>query len=115
MTDVKIVVGANFGDEGKGLMADYFCHQAVSQGKKCLNVLTNGGAQRGHTVVTPTGKRHVFKHFGSGTFAGADTYLLKSFILNPMEFIRELNEFRANDYRIPDVFVDPRMPMDNTV
>lgn len=108
MTDVKIVVGANFGDEGKGLMADYFCHQAVSQGKKCLNVLTNGGAQRGHTVVTPTGKRHVFKHFGSGTFAGADTYLLKSFILNPMEFIRELNEFRANEYRIPDVFVDPR-------
>nr|WP_279048354.1 adenylosuccinate synthetase [Bifidobacterium catenulatum] len=66
MTDVKIVVGANFGDEGKGLMADYFCHQAVSQGKKCLNVLTNGGAQRGHTVVYTDRKRHVFKHFSSG-------------------------------------------------
>lgn len=24
MKDIKIVIGANFGDEGKGLMTDYF-------------------------------------------------------------------------------------------
>ena len=46
--EVKVVIGSNFGDEGKGLMVDYFAHQAVSEGKKVLNILTNGGPQRGH-------------------------------------------------------------------
>ena len=60
---VKIVIGANFGDEGKGLMTDYFCHQSALRGEKCLVVLHNGGAQRGETVVTPAGNRDVFPHF----------------------------------------------------
>ena len=64
MTDIKVVVGANFGDEGKGLMTDYFCHQATSKNKSCIVVMSNGGAQRGHTVNLLDGKRHVFKHFG---------------------------------------------------
>ena len=25
MKEIKVVIGANFGDEGKGLMTDYFC------------------------------------------------------------------------------------------
>lgn len=86
---IKVVIGSNFGDEGKGLMTDYFCHQSTLRGEKCLVVLHNGGAQRGHTVVTPDGKRHVFQHFGSGTFVGADTYLSEKFILNPMIFRQE--------------------------
>ena len=27
--EIKIVIGANFGDEGKGLITDYFCHQLL--------------------------------------------------------------------------------------
>ena len=92
MTDIKVVIGANIGDEGKGLMADYFCHQATKENKKCLNILSNGGSQRGHTVTTPSGISHVFHHFGSGTFANARTYFPKYFILNPMNFVREWNE-----------------------
>lgn len=79
------VIGANFGDEGKGLMTDYFC----SQNKKSLNIRFNGGAQAGHTVVTPDGKRHVFSHIGSGTFSGADTYLSEFFTVNPIMFMKE--------------------------
>ena len=86
MTNIKVVIGANFGDEGKGLITDYFCNQATSQDETCIVVMSNGGAQRGHTVVTPDGTRHVFKHFGSGTIAGADTYCIDDFILNPMTF-----------------------------
>lgn len=82
----KIIIGANYGDEGKGLMTDYFCRQSSG---KCLVVCTNGGAQRGHTVETPEGIRHVFHHFGSGTLAGADTYFSKNFILNPIVFRKE--------------------------
>ena len=89
---IKVVIGANFGDEGKGLMTDYFCHQSTPRGEKTLVVLHNGGAQRGHTVVTPDGKKHIFHHFGSGTFVGADTYLSEDFILNPIIFRQEWEE-----------------------
>ena len=50
MKDVKVVIGASFGDEGKGLMTDYFAGKAKEEGKSCLVVCGNGGAQRGHTV-----------------------------------------------------------------
>lgn len=99
---IKAVIGANYGDEGKGLMTDYLCHEALKAGS-CLNVLTNGGAQRGHTVVTPDGKRHVFHHFGSGTFAGADTYIPNQFVVNPMAFMEEYKEL---DIVPPSVFID---------
>jgi len=85
MKHVFAVIGANFGDEGKGLMTDYFC----SKHKKSLNVRFNGGAQAGHTVVTPDGKRHVFSHIGSGALSGTDTYLSEFFISNPILFLRE--------------------------
>ena len=86
---MKAVIGANFGDEGKGLMTDYFSSQSVKEGRKTIVVLVNGGSQRGHTVVTPEGFRHVFNHFGSGTLAGADTFLSKYFIINPLIFKKE--------------------------
>lgn len=95
MPNVKVVIGANFGDEGKGLMTDYFCHKAISNKETCIVALSNGGAQRGHTVVTPENVRHVFHHFGSGTLVGADTYLSEMFILNPMTFRKEYEELEA--------------------
>lgn len=89
MRELKFVIGANFGDEGKGLMTDYFCHQARSNGRRTLVIMPNGGSQRGHTVCLTYGIRHVFHHFSSGTFAGADSFFTKDFILNPMTFNRE--------------------------
>ena len=105
MKNIKIVVGSNFGDEGKGLMTDYFCHQAEERNENCIVVLHNGGAQRGHTVTTPSGIKHVFHHFGSGTFCGADTYCSKDFILNPMIFSQEFGELKALGYK-PKVYIN---------
>lgn len=102
---IKVVIGANFGDEGKGLMTDYFCHQSTPRGEKTLVVLHNGGAQRGHTVVTPDRNRHVFHHFGSGTLVGADTYLSEEFVLNPMIFRQEWGELESMK-AIPKVYVN---------
>lgn len=90
--NVHCVIGANFGDEGKGLMTDYF----AATMDKTIVVLHNGGAQRGHTVVTPEGYRHVFHHFGSGTYAGADTYMSEDFIVNPCLFRQEMNKFERH-------------------
>ena len=105
MTEIKIVIGANYGDEGKGLMTDYFCHNAMQKTNKCLVVCSNGGAQRGHTVETPEGIRHVFHHFGSGTLVGADTYLSEKFILNPMIFREEYLELEKLGFT-PKVYVN---------
>lgn len=106
MRNIKIVIGANFGDEGKGLMTDYFCHQAEQRNENCIVVLHNGGAQRGHTVTTPDGIKHVFHHFGSGTFCGADTYCSKDFLLNPMIFSQEFEELKTLGYE-PGVYIHP--------
>lgn len=105
MANIKVVVGSNFGDEGKGLMTDYFCHQATSKGENCIVVMSNGGSQRGHTVVDADGTRHVFKHFGSGTLTGADTYCADDFILNPMTFCKEYDELQLK--YLPHIYVHP--------
>lgn len=109
MTDkkIKVVIGANFGDEGKGLMTDYFCNQ-FGMFNPILNVRFNGGAQAGHTVVTPEGRRHVFSHFGSGSFnPNVATYLSSEFIVNPILFRREYEELVRLGAR-PLVYMHPR-------
>ena len=111
MKEVRIVIGANYGDEGKGLMTDYFASKAVSAGKRTLVIPANGGAQRGHTVTTPEGVRHVFHHFGSGTMAGADTWLPRFFIVNPMVFMTEYEELLGKGARGFQIFMDPECPV----
>lgn len=80
------VIGSGYGDEGKGLMTDYF---AARYPGNAVVARFNGGAQAGHTVVTPDGRRHVFSHFGAGTLAGAHTYLSKHMLVNPILFNKE--------------------------
>lgn len=92
MKEVKIVIGANWGDEGKGLITEYFASK-----KNSLVVCHNGGCQKGHTITTPSGIRHVFHHFGAGSFVGADTYLAKTYILNPMIFREEYNDLKSKN------------------
>lgn len=89
MKDIKVVIGANFGDEGKGLMTDYFCEKL---GGRVLNVRFNATSQAGHTVCRD-GRRHVFSHFGAGSFlSGVATYLSSEFFFNPVKFFEELKE-----------------------
>lgn len=104
MKRATAVIGANYGDEGKGLIVDYVA--ADTPGDKVV-VRFNGGAQAGHTVVTPEGKRHVFSHFGSGTLAGASTYLAKHFVCNPLLFWKESDHLRELGC-LPTIAADPR-------
>ena len=97
--EVKIVVGANYGDEGKGMAAAYFSKQAYENRQKCLNILYNGSCQRGHTVELKDGIKHVVHHFGSGTFYGAHTYFDSHFILNPIFFREEYEELSKIGYK----------------
>jgi adenylosuccinate synthase len=103
MTSATVIIGANLGDEGKGLLIDF--HAAATPG--ALVVRFNGGAQAGHTVVAPDGRRHVFSHFGSGSFAGAATYLSRFFVAHPPLFLRERAQLACHGLA-PEVHIDPR-------
>lgn len=92
MKDVKIVIGANYGDEGKGLMTRHFALDARSKGMNPIVIFSNGTAQRGHTVDYSENMRHVYHHFGSGTGDNIPTYFAKTFLIHPMEYHREYNE-----------------------
>jgi adenylosuccinate synthase len=97
----RAVIGANFGDEGKGLMVDYLCAQGAG-----MVVRFNGGAQAGHTVISPAGERHVFRHFGSGTLAGVPTFLSQFFVCNPLVALREAAELISLNAR-PILYAHP--------
>lgn len=98
----RAVIGASFGDEGKGLVTDYLC---ATQGAGVV-VRFNGGAQAGHTVVTPDGLRHVFSHVGSGTLCGVPTFLSQFFVCNPLLFFKELDKLHALGFE-PAVYAHP--------
>lgn len=101
MTTAYAVIGANYGDEGKGLVTDFL----ASKNPDAKVVRFSGGAQAGHTVVTPSGKRHVFGHFGAGTLAGNATYLSRYFIVNPMLFEKEFEELLSKGI-VPKIEID---------
>ena len=81
---VYIVTDLGYGDSGKGTTVDYLARKSHS-----LVVRHNGGPQAGHNVVTPDGMHHEFSQFGSGTFAGAQTYLSSHMLINPIDMMRE--------------------------
>ncbi len=98
----RVVIGASFGDEGKGLATDYLC----ATGGAGIVVRFNGGAQAGHTVITKDKERHIFRHFGSGSLCGVPTFLSQFFVCNPILFFRELEELRELGFH-PDVYAHP--------
>ncbi len=100
-----VIIGAGFGDEGKGLLTDF---HAARFGPDCIVARFNGGAQAGHTVVLPDGRRHVHSHFGSGTLAGAQTFLSSYFVGNPLLFRGEKIELEKLGIAAPVVFADGR-------
>ena len=101
MNKVHAVIGANWGDEGKGLVTDALSRELNNP----LIVRFNGGAQAAHTVqCAETNVRYVFGHLGSGTLAGRPTYLSRNYILNPALFRKEWDD--CSDLN-PTVFVSP--------
>lgn len=92
MKKVEIIVGANYGDEGKGLLTRHFSLDAIHNNERGIVVFSQGTAQRGHTVDYNPHFRHVYHHFGSGTGDGLPTYFAENFWIHPMEFAREYME-----------------------
>ena len=107
MNNAKVIIGAGYGDEGKGLATDFL---AAEHGGNTTVVRYNGGAQAGHTVEAPGGVRHVFSHFSSASLVGAATYLSRFFVCHPMLFHAERHTLSAIGVE-PRVMVDPMSPV----
>jgi adenylosuccinate synthase len=102
------VVGANYGDEGKGLTTDWLCRLV----RPIRVVRFNGGAQAGHTVCTE-GDRHVFSSYGSGTLAGVPTELTRDVIINPYAALMEHERLvrLVPERRPPRIFFTQQSPI----
>lgn len=98
---ISAVVGANFGDEGKGLAVDYFC----SLSQDCLVIRHNGGAQAGHTVENEE-KRFVFHQLSSGSFRHADTMLAETFYPDLFKLTEEASDFNSLAGFLPVIYAD---------
>lgn len=90
MKDKKafFIAGLGYGDEGKGTIVDWITREFKKNGDVVV-IRYNGGAQAAHNVVLANGKSHTFSQFGSGTLAGATTYLSEFMIINPSAMMKE--------------------------
>ena len=77
--NVKVVTGANLGDEGKGMVAFSLAKEAISRNEKVLSILYNGGVQRAHTA-----NGQVVHCTGTGDLAGGTTYYDEHFVVDPI-------------------------------
>jgi adenylosuccinate synthase len=97
---IKAIIGANFGDEGKGLAVNHF-----SQEGKNLVIRHNGGAQSGHTVEIGD-KKFVFHELSSGSFNGADTYWADTYHPDLYTLGKEYGDFQKLTGIAPVIFCD---------
>lgn len=86
-----IIAGLGFGDCGKGSIVDYLARRHQAE----LVVRYNGGAQAAHNVVDDQGRHHCFSQFGSGTLAGAKTFLSRYMLVNPIFMLPEAKHLES--------------------
>lgn len=79
MVNVKVVIGANYGDEGKGLVSGCLAREAAQKGDKILTVFYNGTTQRAHTF-----NGQIRRDTAAGVEFGSDTFYYRQFVVDPI-------------------------------
>jgi len=92
-TQCVVVVGAQWGDEGKGKIVDVLAERAD------LVVRYQGGANAGHTVDTGEGKSFVLHQIPSGILQGAVCIVGNGVVLDPEQLFAELDALAARGVR----------------
>lgn len=99
---VKAVVGANWGDEGKGKITDMLAEQAD------YIVRFQGGANAGHTIVNKYGK-FALHTLPSGIFYEHTTNVIGNGVaLNITTFCKEIEELVDKGVPMPKILVSDR-------
>ena len=88
-----IIVGAQWGDEGKGKIVDYLAKKAE------VVVRYQGGGNAGHTVVV-NGKKTVFHLIPSGILNQKICVLGNGMVINPQALIKEIKALEEAGTRV---------------
>lgn len=99
---VKAVVGANWGDEGKGKITDMLAQQAD------IIIRFQGGANAGHTIINDYGK-FALHTLPSGIFYGHTTSIIGNGVaLNIPILFNELKEITSKGVPAPKILISDR-------
>ena len=99
---VKAIVGANWGDEGKGKITDLFAEASD------VVVRFQGGANAGHTIICDYGK-FALHQLPSGVFSPHTTNIIGNGVaLNIPAFLSELESLEKGGVPGPNLIVDHR-------
>lgn len=102
---VKAVVGANWGDEGKGKITDMLAEKAD------IIVRFQGGANAGHTIVNNYGK-FALHTLPSGCFYGHTTSIIGNGVaLNIPVLFKEIQDIVSRGVPKPKILVSDRAQM----
>ena len=102
---VKAVVGANWGDEGKGKITYMLAKEAD------IIVRFQGGANAGHTIVNNYGK-FALHTLPSGCFYGHTTSIIGNGVaLNIPVLFKEIQDIVAQGVPMPNILVSDRAQM----
>ena len=102
---VKAVVGANWGDEGKGKITDMLAQESD------IIVRFQGGANAGHTIVNNYGK-FALHTLPSGVFYDHTTSIIGNGVaLNIPVLFREIQSIVERGVPAPKILVSDRAPM----
>ncbi len=100
---VKAIVGANWGDEGKGKITDMFAAQSD------VVIRFQGGSNAGHTIINDYGK-FALHQIPSGVFFGHITNIIGNGVaLNIPYLIKEINSLVERGVPAPKLMVSERV------
>jgi adenylosuccinate synthase len=81
----RIIVGMQWGDEGKGKIVDYLGQDAK------ISIRFNGGDNAGHTVIDESGRKHIARLFpGSSLLPGMTSIIGRGCVADPETLIEEI-------------------------
>jgi adenylosuccinate synthase len=97
-----VIVGAQWGDEGKGKIIDYLA------GKAHVIVRAQGGNNAGHTVIVED-KKYAFHLLPSGVlYEGKKNIIGTGVVLDPEGFLKEVETLEAQGINTSNVLIDER-------
>ena len=99
---VKAIVGANWGDEGKGKITDVLAAQSD------IVIRFQGGSNAGHTIVNNYGK-FALHQLPSGVFHSHITNIIGNGIALSVEnFVKEMSELEKRGVPKPNILISDR-------
>lgn len=102
---VTAVVGAQWGDEGKGRIIDYLAQQAD------VVIRFQGGDNAGHTVINEHGK-HALHLIPSGIFNPATCNIIGTgCVVNPQALLEEMASLEAAGVSLDNLWISARAQM----